>query len=254
MREGEEVGRGRLSSSLDGAAVDLWFALEPPDPDPQLATEYRRLMSDDERRRELDFVHEKDRGLYRLARALARTVLSRYAPVDPPAWEFVRTRFGKPVVASPAGAGLDFSLAHTPGIAVLLVAAGRSLGVDVENARRPVAIEPALPLLGPSEIADLRSTPAERQGSRFLEYWTLKESYSKARGTGLSLPLDRCEFRLGAGGVEATIDPELDEEPERWWFTLVSLTPGFVAAATVSRRDPHETPRLETRSTLPLRD
>lgn len=224
-----------LAVELPGAAADLWFALDAPETDPRLTAAHRDVMSDDERRRELDFVYEKDRRLYRLARALTRTVLSRYTGTDPRDLAFTRNAFGRPALTVPGGLALDFSLSHTPGIAVLSVATGRSVGVDVEDARRPVSVEPARALLGPSELADLEARSGGDRRRRFLEYWTLKESYAKARGTGLSLPLSRCEFRIGSDSVEAAIDPTLDAHPERWWFTLVSPAPGFVAAVTVSR-------------------
>ena len=229
---------------LDDAAIHLWLALEPPAGDSRRAARDRALMSEDERRRELEFASEQGRGLYRLARVLARTALSRHAPVDPGDWAFERNRFGKPAIVHPEGLELDFSVSHTRGIALVLVAHRRSVGVDVERLDRPVAVEPALRLLAPSEAADLESRSGEARRRRFLEYWTLKEAYAKARATGLSLPLDRCAFAIGPGGVRATVDPAVDPEPERWWFALVPPTPGFVASVAATRTA-LEQPRVE---------
>src|SRR5262245_4394444 len=201
-------------------------------------------MSEDEQARELEFASEEDRGLYRLARVLVRTALSRHAPVDPRDWAFERNRFGKPMIVRPEGLELDFSVSHTRGIAVVLVAHRRSVGVDVERADRPVAVEPALRLLAPSEAADLDSRSGEARRRRFLEYWTLKEAYAKARATGLSLPLDRCAFAIEAGGVRSTFDPAVEPEPERWWFALVPTAPEFIASVAATR-EAAEQPRVE---------
>lgn len=40
--------------------------------------------------------------------------------------------------------------------------------------------------------------PARRQ-ELFLRYWTLKEAYLKAIGTGLHLPMAACELDVGLG-------------------------------------------------------
>jgi 4'-phosphopantetheinyl transferase len=231
---------------LDDAAIHLWLALEPPAGDARRAERDRALMSEDERRRELEIASEQDRGLYRVARVLARTALSRHAPVDPRDWAFERNRFGKPVVVFPEGLELDFSVSHTRGIALVLVAHRRSVGVDVERLDRTVAVEPALRLLAAAEVADLESRTGEAQSRRFLAYWTLKEAFAKARATGLSLPLDLCAFAIDPDdGVQATIDPALDPEPGRWWFALAAPAPGFVAGVAATRAAAGEEPRVE---------
>src|SRR5687768_7989623 len=167
--------RQTMIEYLDPATVHLWFAREPSEPDPDLAAACRDVMSEDERRRESDFVFEKDRRLYRLARVLLRTALSRCAPVEPRAWVFEKNPHGQPYVVSPPGSTLRFSVSHTPGMAMVLVGTARELGVDVEDASRFTTTPPPTAVLGPSELADLQATPPERYGRRFLEYWTLKE-------------------------------------------------------------------------------
>jgi 4'-phosphopantetheinyl transferase len=46
------------------------------------------------------------------------------------------------------------------------------------------------------EVDELRALPVSSQNERFLELWTLKESYLKALGVGLSMPLDGISFSL----------------------------------------------------------
>ena len=60
--------------------------------------------------------------------------------------------------------------------------------------------------------------PHQRQ-DRFFEYWTFKESYVKARGLGMSIPLQRFGFQLvGERLVQLVADPTLDDNVNRWRF------------------------------------
>lgn len=57
---------------------------------------------------------------------------------------------------------------------------------------------------------------------RFLELWTLKEAYLKARGTGLSYPLNAFGFAIdGCGAIQ--FSPPPDDRIE-WQFALSAPT------------------------------
>ena len=81
---------------------------------------------------------------------------------------------------------------------VCALAAGRDVGVDVEDLnRRPV--EPGLVAryFAPSEVKAI-DVGAPGWEQRFLNYWTLKEAYLKARGLGISVHLADVAFSLDA--------------------------------------------------------
>ena len=48
------------------------------------------------------------------------------------------------------------------------------------------------------EITELFALPADVQRNRFFDYWTLKESYIKAWGQGLAIPLSDFSFHINA--------------------------------------------------------
>ncbi len=103
---------------------------------------------------------------------------------------------------------------------------GRDIGVDVEHTpRRTEALEIADRFFSPREVRDLRALPAGEQRSRFFDYWTLKESYIKARGLGLAIPLHRFSFVLPpAAEPRLLLDPSLGDDAARWRFWLRSPT------------------------------
>lgn len=140
---------------------------------------HRELLSDQERRQEARFYHERDRHRYVVTRALVRIVLSRYERVAPRDWIFSTNAFGPPEIANVAvcRSGLSFNVSHAHGLIVLGVTKGRALGVDVENVRvRDIPMDIAERFFSPREAADLAKVPPKEQRDRFFQYWTFKES------------------------------------------------------------------------------
>ena len=186
---------------------------------------------------------------------MVRSVLSRYLPIAPEQWQFRANPYGRPEVANEDAEArrITFNLSHTHGLIVLGVALDRAIGVDVENVREQrAAIEIADRFFAPDEVAALRALPEEQQEQRFFEYWTLKESYIKARGMGLSIPLDRFAFDVeDRAEIRLTIDPSLGDRAERWAFWRLEPKPQYVVAVCGARSDDGAcTLRLRRTSTL----
>jgi 4'-phosphopantetheinyl transferase len=233
MRAHAEAG-GLLP--LSPGEVHVWIVEPERVQSPRLLESYRALLDAEEQQRHLRFRFERHRHLYLVAHALVRTVLSRYAPVQPEAWRFTTVGNGRPEVA-PGLPRLRFNLSHTESMAVCAVALEEDVGVDVENAERPgQTVELADHFFAPAEVAALHALPPERQRARFFEYWTLKESYIKARGQGLSLPLDQFAFHLEPGRrPRIAFDPRLVDDPQSWQFVQLMPSPRYPVALAVRR-------------------
>jgi 4'-phosphopantetheinyl transferase len=228
--------------------VHLWYVEPDTIDDPALLAAYDALLAPSERERNRRFVFARHRHQHLVTRALVRTVLSTYCPsVDPRAWEFVTGPFGRPEIAAPRiQPTLRFNLSHTDGLIVCLVADDREVGVDVEDIRRAgYTVEIADRYFSPDEVRELRSWPAERQGERFFDYWTLKEAYIKARGLGLQIPLDQFTIQLRgfrqddrvAHRIGIAFGPGIDDDPRSWQLTSLDLTPTHRVAVAVRRYD-----------------
>jgi 4'-phosphopantetheinyl transferase len=90
--------------------------------------------------------------------------------------------------------------------------------VDVESPQARAHVEIAERCFAPAERAEMASHSADLQGDRFLEYWTLKESFLKALGLGLSYPPSSICFSLGPDGIRIVAPSELNEPTEAWRF------------------------------------
>jgi 4'-phosphopantetheinyl transferase len=216
---------------------------------------YRELLNAEERLQERRFYFEKDRRRYLVTRALVRTVLSRYASVLPAAWTFSSNAYGRPEIANVEGsvAGLSFNISHTHSLIVLGVTRSRALGVDVENVRaREVSLDIARRYFAPVEVEHLSLVPPHEQQYRFFEYWTFKESYIKARGMGLSLPLDKFSFHYPHDrGVALAIDPELADDAARWELWQFRPSPEYLVAICAERTGVQPS-RLTVRRAIPM--
>jgi len=109
------------------------------------------------------------------------------------------------------------------------------IGIDVENITRTVdTAELAPSVFAPAELADFREAGLEDQRERFFSYWTLKESYIKARGMGLSLPLDAFWFELGGTSPLLCVTDRCPDIPDRWRFYQHSPTDEHMMAVAVA--------------------
>ena len=180
------------------------------------------VLSEEERVRARRFHFERDRDAYTTARALVRRAISTVMPGVPADWEFETNAYGRPELACPNPDKVSFNLSRARTMTACAVCEGDEVGIDIEDLERPGETgSVAESYFAPSEVRALRALPAEQQRLRFFEYWTLKESYIKARGMGLSLPLDRFAFRFEDGVAHVDVDPELGDDGRYWAFQLI---------------------------------
>ncbi len=227
------ISDGPVNHLTDAGRVDLWcFDYETAlagavtgdeEHAHPLREAYLRLLLPDERARHDRFVFARDRLQFLATRALVRTVLSQYADVAPTDWRFASGERGKPYIVGPTlPLPLSFNLSNTRGLIVCAISRHPQLGCDTEDVtRRTETVSIADHYFSPLEVAALSALPASQQQARFFSYWTLKESYIKARGLGLALPLSQFSFLLDAGPeIGVVFDPRLNDEARRWRFAL----------------------------------
>jgi 4'-phosphopantetheinyl transferase len=239
--------------SLSENNVDIWLAYYNYF-DEQILTRLGKLLNPDEKRRQQRYHFADDKKRYLVTRALVRTVLSKYSEVAPTTWTFVTNRYGRPEIAErhKSAKEISFNISHTSGLIALAITYRRAVGIDVENIlSRPASIGIADHFFSSTEAADLSRIPPHQKQERFFEYWVCKESYVKARGMGLSIPLDRFSFTFpDERSIQIAIQPELGDCASRWSFRQYRPSPEHLLAVCFEHMTGKE-PVLTIRKTIP---
>jgi 4'-phosphopantetheinyl transferase len=221
--------------ALEEGAVHVWRAgldLERPSIE-RLA----RTLSQDERARADRFHFEKDRDRFIASHGFLRSILGHYLGIMPGDLEFVYGAYGKPALGGRfAVHEILFNMSHAEAVGLYAFARRREVGIDVEHRRADFATRAvAEKFFSPREAAMLFELPEHLRSQAFFNCWTRKEAYIKARGTGLSLPLDQFDVSLLPGEPAKLLHTSGDPtEASRWCLQELNPGPGYAAALAVA--------------------
>jgi 4'-phosphopantetheinyl transferase len=225
--------------SLLSGEVHIWCAsLYQPDSSVQ---RYGRLLSSDELARAARFYFERDKHRFIIGRGILRSLLCYYANCGAEQIQFTYEQYGKPILAQTVeGKRLCFNLSHSQSLAVYAVAWDSEIGIDIEQLRPLDDTEQLVArFFSPREYAIFRSLPAQARTERFYNWWTCKEAYLKARGSGLAMPLDQFEVSLQPEMPPKLLCVQGDQaEMTRWSIHLLRPAPDYTGALVVDLHDP----------------
>ncbi len=222
------------SFRLEAGEVDVWHARL--DDVAEKAVD-RTLLSKEEQARARRFLHVRRRQQFVLGRVLARRALGRYLAVAAERLTLGIGEQGKPFIE---GHGVSrayrFNLSHSGERVVLAVGREVEVGVDIERVRlRPEYLSLARRFFSEREVAALESLEEPLRSQAFFCCWARKESFLKARATGLSESLSL--FSVTVDPREAARLLELRQEDERlahYWMTDLPMGKDYQAALTVT--------------------
>jgi len=172
-----------------------------------------QVLSNEERQRAERFVRPGLRGRYIYTRATLRKLLAERLNSQPELLAFEQTEEGRPYLsqAQPSiskDRGLDFNVSHSGDLALIVIGSAQyRFGIDIEQVKEMRDLDQmASRVLTPHEFAtlnpldeltdDLTDHQSSAKLARFFRYWTCKEAYLKALGTGLQIDMQRIELDL----------------------------------------------------------
>jgi 4'-phosphopantetheinyl transferase len=200
----------------------------------------REVLSPDEIARADRYKFDELRRRFVVCRATLRRLLGEYSKSPPEALVFAYGPHGKPALSGQRDdvTRIEFSVSHSADVALIALAMGRRVGVDVEQHDASVKIHRlAARFFSPRETAELMGLPDEMQRSGFYRGWTSKEAYLKATGFGLSFSLSKFTVSLDPCRPAALVEViEQADEPSRWRMHSLEMHDGFSAALLVEAR------------------
>ncbi|GJG89249.1 4'-phosphopantetheinyl transferase [Gemmatimonadetes bacterium T265] len=231
--------RAAGAPALGVADVHVWrVRLDVADAAPRLVRECADVLSAAERARAGRFHAAAHRDRFVVAHGVLRRVLGAYAGREPQALEFTTGLAGKPALADArAGDGgtIEFNLSHSADLAVVAVARGRAVGVDVE--REDAAIEHeslSEHFFSPGECAELRAVGEAGRVAGFFAAWSRKEAYLKATGEGITNGLHHFDVSLAPGAPARLLEDRSDGSAcDRWVMAALDPAPGYAGALVV---------------------
>lgn len=190
------------------------------------------LLSDDEVDRAKRFHFENDRKRFVVARGMLRTLLSHYCWCGPDEHRFRYSQYGKPYLVD--NDRPRFSVSYSNDKILYGFTQSREIGVDIEHIKPfENACEIVEKFFSDDEKIQFRGLPNHMKNRAFYNCWTRKESYVKALGKGLSLPLDEFSVSLIPNEPACLLQTKHNIlEKNRWTLKELEVGEKYVAAVT----------------------
>lgn len=152
------------------------------------------LLDSTETVRAARFRFERDRHRYIACHGILRVLLGRAIGRAPADLRFDVTGYGK---QSLRDSTLRFNISHSHQLALFAISRDITVGCDIElQDERFLAENIPEHFFSAAEIAEWNALPPTERLAGFFAGWTRKEAYIKARGLGLSLPLNSFDVAL----------------------------------------------------------
>jgi 4'-phosphopantetheinyl transferase len=227
----ERFARNSSPTVLGEREVHLWCVRL--DAGPEALPRLWAILSDAERERAQRYHFDRDRCRFVAGRARLRILLGHYLNTSAEAILFEYGPHGKPCLNAGCGKGLHLNWSHSESLALFAICANEELGVDIELVR-PIADSENIVrrFFCPEEVEDWLSLPPELRARGFFDCWTRKETFMKATGEGLHLPLDSFQVKFRRG-EEPSIQLGAGVQGEEWQMFDVSPEDEYSAALAI---------------------
>jgi len=245
--------------------IDVWYMTTGDAPDGIRLDGLRAILDAGELEHERRYRLERLRKQHVVTRALVRSALERLTGDAAESFRFVVGPYGKPRLVDEDRYPWRFSLSHADGAVLCAVADRIDLGADLERLDRRVNLDIAERYFTKREIAQIHAAPEADRPRRFLDFWTLKEAFLKAMGTGLATPLSRFTFGIDSPPPDRAdpqcppiaprlewVAPELGTAAE-WRCRSFTIDGDYVGAVVARAPDASEI-ELTIRSCRPIGD
>lgn len=176
-----------------------------------------QLISEENREKCLRFKFKEDALRTMYGELMVRHVLHKHFSLKNEDIKIVRSDNGKPYIK---GCLIHFNISHA-GDFVVCAFSEQEVGIDIEKTEK-IDLKVAKRFFCQSEYEDLLAQSPSNQLNYFYSLWTLKESYMKWLGSGMSTPLDSFCFKITDASISC-----LDENRKRTPFFKQFVIDGY---------------------------
>lgn len=202
-------------------------------------TDCRRRLSATEWARAQRFRFPEHRRRYLTSHVALRDLLCARFGLGAAEIVFSENAYGKPALSAPIGG--VFNLSHSDEVALIALGSDGELGVDVEQCRSLAHDDLARRNFSPAECEVLDRLAPARRLAGFFACWTRKEAYIKAKGMGLSIPLDAFTVEADPDRMPALIESRhAPADVGRFALWDLPVPPGY--RATLAYAPAHPSP------------
>ena len=179
-----------------GNEIHVWLAeLDQPQ---NVVDRFLGYLNWNEKKRISKFKTETLKKKQIVSKGLLKLLIAKYLNTEPQTVEFESNEYGKPFI-SPAinPINLKFNISHSNRLGLYAFTTDHALGVDVEKIQELENIYDLVDLC----MSDfekrwfLKLSPGIKTDV-FYKFWTVKEAFIKAVGTGFSFPLANVELKI----------------------------------------------------------
>lgn len=183
------------------------------------------LLIDSEKKCKVEkFVNKKDKIRTVIGEILIRTIIVENLKISNKYIRFNKNQYGKPYLKEYPN--FNFNISHS-GDYVLCAIDDKPIGVDVEEVKPIECEEIAKNFFTAKEFNYIVNQDLKFQLDRFYEIWTLKESYIKCCGQGLSIPLKSFSIEVNQYEIIKVIG---NNEYKEHTFKLFDIELGYKVA------------------------
>ncbi|PSM56691.1 4-phosphopantetheinyl transferase [Clostridium diolis] len=145
-----------------------------------------KYVSEERKNRICKLKNNRDKNRILISELLTRKIIYKKLKLNNDQIYFDKNQFGKPFLKDYEN--FYFNISHS-GKWIICATDCKTIGIDIEKIRSINYKELAKNYFTNEECRFILETSANNQIRNFYRMWTLKESYIKAEGRGLSIPL-----------------------------------------------------------------
>ncbi|TKH96149.1 4'-phosphopantetheinyl transferase family protein [Bacillus cereus] len=192
-----------------------------------------KIVSADKRRKIESYVNKEDSYRSLLGDVLIRSIICKKYKVLNQNIEYEYNKYGKPYWKGKSD--FFFNISHS-GDWIVGITDNAPVGIDVEEIHN-IKLDFVSQFFSAMEVKNLNAKPYTERINHFYDIWTLKESYIKALGKGLSIPLD--SFTIKKNSKEDII-VEQDINNASYFFTQYPIDSNYkLSICAMSNRFPN---------------